>query len=133
MKRRVVVILYSFVFLFLENSCNLVCTGKRIPVGLIYANPSDSLKIILNNKVVVDKVIKEGYDGHFLAKKDRLATWCISEDSVLVKVIFNSRDTSFYLHPKLIRGWYIGCNLRRYIDVYYDKEVGGLGDYAPFR
>ncbi|WP_145671483.1 hypothetical protein [Chitinophaga polysaccharea] len=102
-------------------------------MGLVYANKNDSLKVILNNKVMIEKVIKEEYDGHFESKKDRLATWCISEDSVLVKIIFNSRDTSFYLHPKLIKGWYVGCDLQKYIDIYYDYEKGGLGDYAPFR
>ncbi|TWF39063.1 hypothetical protein FHW36_106287 [Chitinophaga polysaccharea] len=133
MKYRVVVILYSFVFLFLSNSCNLICSGKRVSVGLIYANENDSLKIILNDKIVVDKVIYHGYNGRFRDRKDRLATWCISEDSTLIKIRINSRDTSFYLHPKWIKGWYVGCSMKGDIDVYYDYEVGGLGNYEPFR
>ncbi|TWF39064.1 hypothetical protein FHW36_106288 [Chitinophaga polysaccharea] len=126
-------IIVSFVFLLLGVACNLPCSGKRIHLGLIYANENDSLEIILNDKILVDKVVKKDLIGHFRDSKDRLAILCISEDSILLSIKFNRSDTSFYIHPEAIKGCYVGRNIEGGIDIYYDYEVGGLKEYETIR
>lgn len=132
MKNRILVA-GCLLLLSLSPACNIGCAGKKIHLGLIYANKNDSIRIIFDEELIVDKVIGEYYNGHFRSKEDRLAIPCLNKDSVHVKVKINARDTSFYFHPKEIKELYIGCSIKGYVQVYYNYERGGLREYDPMR
>jgi hypothetical protein len=132
MKNRILVMSY-IALSFLGDSCSVPCSDKRIPLGLISANGSDSLKIIVDDKVVVDKIIKEDFIGHFQDKKHRLTTLCTNKDSVPVSVKINNRDTVFYLRPKEIKECYVGADVKGFVVIFYNYEVGGFREYDPKR
>lgn len=42
-------VIIGFTFLCFSGISNLICSGEKIAVGLIYVNPNDSLKIIVRD------------------------------------------------------------------------------------
>jgi hypothetical protein len=121
---------YCLLILF---GCNYYCKGKKIPIGLLAADNGDNLNLYVGSKLVAHRDIKKTFITFFRDKTNLLTEVCVENDSILVKAVFNTIDTSFYLNPKEVNECYIGKDVTNHILVFYNYVDGGYRKYSPVR
>ncbi|SEW51617.1 hypothetical protein [Chitinophaga arvensicola] len=135
-KSAVVLIAFSFLY----TGCNTYCFGTKISVEIGILFPGDSVSIYADNTLIATKSVKEIVSVAIRDKRNKVAEICATKDSILINIFYSSmdtsqhipsRDTSFYIHPKEIRGFSIAVDKIHEIAVFFDKVNGGYGIYEP--
>lgn len=126
--------------LFLYAGCNSYCSGRKLFVDIGILFPGDSVSIYADNSLIATKSVKELVLTSIRSKRNKVAEICATEDSLLISIFYNSKDssqhipskdTSFYIHVKEIKGFSIAMNVTHEIGVHLDDVNDGYGIYEP--
>lgn len=122
------------------SGCNSYCSGRKLFVDARILFSVDSLSIYADNVLIATKSANNPVLTSIRDKRNRVAEICATRDSVLISISYNSRDssqhipskdTSFYIHVKEIKGFSVTINIKHEIWVLLDDVNHGYGMYEP--
>jgi hypothetical protein len=131
---------FLIIISFLYGACKPYCSGIQLSVSVGYASPGDTLSIYTDSTLIVSKLFQHDLLSSIRDKRNKVTEICATKDSLLINISYNSKDsskhisakdTSFYIHPKELKGFTVGLSIRHEIHVYLDKVKGGYGVYEP--
>jgi hypothetical protein len=135
-----VVLPFLIIISSLYAGCSPYCSGTKLFVDVSYGVPGDTLSIYADSVLIGTKSFTENVLTTLRKKKNRITEICVTKDSLLIEIFYSSKDlskhipskdTSFYIHAKEIRGFSISTDVAHEINVYLDKVEGGYGIYEP--
>jgi hypothetical protein len=135
-----VVLPFLIIISYLYIGCNVYCSGTQLSVDICYASGGDTLSIYADSTLIATKSFPHGRVNSLRDKRNKVAEICATKDSLLISIFYSSKDTSkhillkdtsFYIHPKELKGLSVGVSLRYEIYLYLDKVKGGYGDNEP--
>lgn len=120
-------------YCFSAISCKERCDGKKIHFQFLAGNKGDNIKVFVDGTFRGEKTLHETEDAPFESAKHRIFSLCSERDSILVRVMVNKRDTSFYLRPKEVKECYVGNSMKDKILIILNREDNGFGEFSPVK
>lgn len=126
--------------LILYTGCTSYCPGKKLFVDVWIQYPGDSVSIFADSSLIATRSSNELVLASIRDKRNKVAEICTVKDSLAISIFYNSRDTmqpvsskdtSFYIHPKEIKGFSVATDYAHVIRVFLDDNKVGYGVYEP--
>jgi hypothetical protein len=103
--------------------CNHFRTDNTISVWGSYFEKGDTLKLLINDKVLQNRIIKENYK-FTITKEKPICKYHFIGDSTKINLSINNNDTTFLIDNKTIKTIVIGRDIYGSIMIDYEFSNG---------